>query len=57
MLALIAEAVLCIPKRITANDAVASFGGAGKAQVSHMSGFSDASAEPQTDDVSVGGVA
>ncbi len=57
LLALIAEAVLCIPKRITANDAVASFAGAGKAQVNHMSGFSDASAEPQTDDVSVGGVA
>jgi len=57
LLALIAEAVLCIPKRIAANDAVASFAGGGKTQVSHMSGFSDAIAEPQSDDVSVGGVA
>ena len=57
LLALIAEAVLCIPKKITASDAVASFAGAGKSQVNHMSGFSQPNAEPQSDDVSVGGVA
>lgn len=57
LLALIAEAVLCIPKKISASDAVAKFTGAGKAQVNHLSGFSDPNAEPQPDDVSVGGVA
>ncbi|MGI9469456.1 MAG: BatA domain-containing protein [Rubripirellula sp.] len=57
LVALIAEAVLCIPKRITANDAVTSFAGTGKTQVNHMSGFSDTGADSHADDVSVGGVA
>lgn len=54
--ALIGEAFLCIPKRITANDAGASFAGTGKSPVNHLAGFSDSDAGHQADDVSVGGV-
>ena len=57
LLALIAEAVLCIPKRISANDALNSFGSGTNSQVSQVSGFDDTGVEPQTEDVSVGGVA
>lgn len=57
LIALIAEAFLCIPKRIASDDVVTSFAGGGQAPVNHLSGFRDNTPEPQTDDVSVGGVA
>lgn len=57
LLALIAEAVLCIPKRIAANDPLSSFNTGRTSQVNHSSGFSDTRPGPQVDDVSVGGVA
>ncbi len=57
LLALIAEAVLCIPKRITANDSLAALNGGGTSPVNHRSGFSDTKAASAVDDVSVGGMA
>ena len=57
LVALIAEALLCIPKRITANAAGSAFSGGGNSQASIASGFGDMRSGSKSEDVSVGGVA
>ena len=57
LLALIAEALLCIPKRITANVPGSAFSGGDNSQPSIASGFGDMSSGLKSEDVSVGGVA
>ena len=57
LLALIAEAMLCIPKRIVADSESGNTLAGSLKSASHAKGFADSSSGAKADDVPMGGVA